>query len=66
MEQDRARVGCGRIAIALPRIARVRVRRDLPREFEAEVDEERRTLVLRRGRATLRADFANLTVELEA
>jgi hypothetical protein len=30
------------------------------------VDEDARTLVLRRGRATLRVDFANETVDLDA
>jgi maltooligosyltrehalose trehalohydrolase len=44
----------------------LRLRRELPRELEISVDEEARTLVLRRGRATLRADFANETVELDA
>ena len=44
----------------------LRLRRELPREVEVEVDENARTLTLRRGRATLRADFANETVELDA
>ena len=44
----------------------LRLRRELPRELEAQADENARTLTLRRGRATLRADFANETVELEA
>jgi hypothetical protein len=44
----------------------LRLRRELPRELEVEADESARTLTLRRGRATLRADFANETVELEA
>jgi maltooligosyltrehalose trehalohydrolase len=43
----------------------LRLRRKLPRELEIAVDEAARTLELRRGRATLRADFANETVELE-
>jgi maltooligosyltrehalose trehalohydrolase len=43
----------------------LRLRRELPDELEVAVDEERRTLLLRRGRATLRADFRNLTVELD-
>jgi hypothetical protein len=44
----------------------LRLRRELPRKLEIEVDEASRTLELRRGRATLRADFANETVELDA
>ena len=44
----------------------LRLRRELPDELEVSADEERRTLELRRGRATLRADFRELTVELEA
>ena len=36
----------------------LRLRRELPRELEVAVDEEARTLALRRGRATLRVDFA--------
>jgi maltooligosyltrehalose trehalohydrolase len=44
----------------------LRLRRELPRELEIDVDEAARTLVLRRGRATLCADFANATVELDA
>jgi maltooligosyltrehalose trehalohydrolase len=40
------------------------VRRELPDGIEVEVDEQARTLVARRGRAELRADFANVTVEL--
>jgi maltooligosyltrehalose trehalohydrolase len=40
------------------------LRRELPREAEVEVDEQARTLVVRRGRAELHADFANTTVEL--
>ena len=42
----------------------LRLRRELPEELEVVVDEERRTLVLKRGRTTLRTDFRNLTVEL--
>jgi maltooligosyltrehalose trehalohydrolase len=44
----------------------LRLRRELPRELEVAFDEEARTLELRRGRATLRADFVNDTVELDA
>ena len=44
----------------------LRLRRELPRELEVVCDERARTLLLRRGRATLRADFANETVELDA
>ncbi len=44
----------------------LRLRRELPRELEVAYDEEARTLELRRGRATLRADFARETVELDA
>ena len=44
----------------------LRLRRELPRELEVSFDEEARTLELRRGRATLHADFANETVELRA
>ena len=44
----------------------LRLRQELPRELEASFDESARTLELRRGRATLRADFANETVELRA
>jgi maltooligosyltrehalose trehalohydrolase len=43
----------------------LRLRRDLPRELEVDVDEGARTLTLRRGRATLRADFASETVDLQ-
>jgi len=39
------------------------LRRGLPRELEAEADEEARTLRLRRGDATLVADFVNRRVE---
>jgi maltooligosyltrehalose trehalohydrolase len=44
----------------------LRLRRELPRELEIDVDESARTLTLRRGRATLRADFTNETVGLDA
>ena len=44
----------------------LRLRRELPRELEVAFDEEARTLELRRGRATLRADFLNEKVELDA
>jgi maltooligosyltrehalose trehalohydrolase len=44
----------------------LRRRRELPRELEVAFDEDARTLELRRGRATLRADFVNDTVELRA
>ena len=39
------------------------LRRELPRELEAEVDEEANVLTLRRGQATLVADFAARRVE---
>jgi maltooligosyltrehalose trehalohydrolase len=39
------------------------LRRELPRELEAEADEQAKTLRLRRGDATLLADFANRRVE---
>ncbi len=39
------------------------LRRELPRELEAEVDEEAKILRLRRGNATLVADFGNRRVE---
>jgi maltooligosyltrehalose trehalohydrolase len=39
------------------------LRRELPRELEAEADEEARVLRLRRGDATLVADFGNRRVE---
>jgi maltooligosyltrehalose trehalohydrolase len=42
----------------------LRLRRDLPRELEVSVDESARLLTLRRGRATLRADFRTHEVEL--
>jgi len=44
----------------------LRLRRELPRELAVECDEETRSLTLRRGRATLRADFARETVSLDA
>ena len=44
----------------------LRLRRELPRELEVSADENARTLELRRGRATLRVDFAHETVELDA
>ena len=44
----------------------LRLRRELPRELEVSFDEDARTLELRRGRVTLRADFARETVELDA
>lgn len=44
----------------------LRLRRELPRELDVDCDEAARTLVLRRGRAVLRADFRNETVELDA
>ena len=40
------------------------LRRELPRDVEVEVDEQARTLTLRRGHVRLHADFANTTVEL--
>ena len=43
----------------------LRLRRELPDELAVSVDEDARTLALRRGRATLRVDFANETVELD-
>jgi maltooligosyltrehalose trehalohydrolase len=42
----------------------LRLRRELPRELEVEPDEEARTLTLRRGGATLVADFRHETVDL--
>ena len=39
------------------------LRRELPRELEAEADEEAKILRLRRGDATLVADFGNRRVE---
>ena len=39
------------------------LRRELPRELEAEADEKAKVLRLRRGEATLVADFANRCVE---
>ena len=44
----------------------LRLRRELPRELDVSFDEAARTLELRRGRATLRADFAGETVDLRA
>jgi maltooligosyltrehalose trehalohydrolase len=44
----------------------LRLRRELPRELVVDADEAARTLTLRRGRATLRADFARELVELDA
>jgi maltooligosyltrehalose trehalohydrolase len=41
------------------------LRRELPRELEADVDEERQLLRLRRGSVRLVADLANRTVDLE-
>jgi len=42
----------------------LRLRCELPRELEVVADEEARTLTLRRGPATLRADFTDETVAL--
>ena len=42
------------------------LRRELPRELEVACEEQARTLELRRGRAMLRVDFAQETVELDA
>ena len=42
------------------------LRRRLPRELETEVDEEAQVLRLRRGGATLVADFANRRVEVSS
>lgn len=39
------------------------LRRDLPLELETEADEDAKVLRLRRGDATLVADFANRRVE---
>lgn len=44
----------------------LRLRRELPCELQVAYDEDARTLELQRGRATLRADFASETVELDA
>jgi maltooligosyltrehalose trehalohydrolase len=44
----------------------LRLRPELPTELELAYDENRRTLELRRGRATLRVDFADETVDLQA
>jgi maltooligosyltrehalose trehalohydrolase len=43
----------------------LRLRRELPRELAVELDEDARTLTLRRGRATLHVDFARETVDLQ-
>ena len=43
----------------------LRLRRELPRELNVDYDEDARTLTLRRGRATLHADFSRETVSLE-
>jgi hypothetical protein len=43
----------------------LRLRGELPRELEVSVDEEARVLTLRRGNATLRADFRTHEVELD-
>ena len=67
--QDAAAFERSRLEPAPPEELYVRLlalRRELPRELEIAVDEAARTLELRRGRATLRADFANETVEFEA
>jgi 1,4-alpha-glucan branching enzyme len=42
----------------------IELRRQLPQTVETTVDEERRTLRVRRGAVELFADFANLTVEI--
>jgi maltooligosyltrehalose trehalohydrolase len=44
----------------------LRLRRELPRELHVDYDEESRSLTLRRGRATLHADFERETVSLDA
>jgi maltooligosyltrehalose trehalohydrolase len=44
----------------------LRLRRELPREVETEVDEDARVLRVRRGRAELVVDFRALTAELRA
>ena len=44
----------------------LRLRRELPRELAIEYDEKARSLMLRRGTAVLRADFACETVSLDA
>lgn len=65
--QDAASFERSRLSPAEPEelyVRLLRLRRELPRELEIAVDEEARTLELRRGRATLRADFANETVSL--
>ena len=42
----------------------LRLRRELPREVETEVDEEARVLHVRRGPVELVADFTRMTAEL--
>lgn len=67
--QDEATFERSKLTPAAPEelyVRLLRLRRELPRELEVEPDEDARTLTLRRGRATLRADFANETVELDA
>jgi len=67
--QDAAAFERSRLEPAAPEelyVRLLRLRRELPRELEIAADEEARTLELRRGRATLRADFANETAELDA
>ena len=49
-----------------PYVDLLRLRRDLPRELDVAFDEDARTLTLRRGAATLHADFDRETVELQA
>jgi maltooligosyltrehalose trehalohydrolase len=44
----------------------LRLRRELPRELDVTYDEDARTLTLRRGGATLHADFAREHVSLDA
>ena len=44
----------------------LRLRRELPDELSVDYDDDARTLTLRRGRATLHADFARETVSLGA
>ena len=67
--QDPAAFDRSRLDPAAPEelyVRLLRLRRELPRRLEIAVDEAARTLELRRGHVTLRADFANETVELEA
>jgi maltooligosyltrehalose trehalohydrolase len=40
------------------------LRRELPREADVSIDEDARTLTVRRGTVELHADFSNTTVEL--